>query len=73
MIIRANGLKAWLFILGVAVILIAILVVAFNVLLFLLPIILIIIIMSYLFRILNKVKKGGTQDFVEAKFRIKKK
>ena len=72
MIIKARGIKAWLIILSVLLIIILFLIFLFNLLLFLLPLILIILAVSYLFRILNKLKKEKDNDIIDIDFKIKK-
>lgn len=72
MILRTTGLKAWIVILITLAFLIAVLIVMFHVLLFLLPIIIILVILGYLFRMLNKVKKGEKKDYVDVKYKVKR-
>jgi len=71
MIIRARGIKAWLWILGVLLLAIVVLVILFNLFVLLLPIIIIIALLSYFFRMLNKVKKEPSKDYVDVKFKIR--
>jgi len=72
MIFKARGIKAWLIILSVLLVIILFLIFLFNILLFLLPLILILLAVSYLFRILNKLKKGKNKDFIDIDFKVKK-
>ena len=73
MIVRAEGLKAWLLILVVFLGVLVLLVIIFQILMFLLPIILVLLLMGYLFRKLNAAKKKGkNNDFVDVEFRVKK-
>ena len=72
MILRANGIKAWIFLLIVLVGVILLLLLIFNIFLFLLPLIIIIVIVSYLLRMLNKVKKDKPKDYIDIDFKIKK-
>jgi hypothetical protein len=72
MIIKVRGLKVWLIVLGVLAFGIFILILLFNLLLFLLPLIALLIIVSYLFKMLNKVKKGKNKDYIDIEFREKK-
>ncbi len=67
----ANGIKAWLIVLGVLLLIIVILVAIFHAFVFLLPLIIIFVVISYLFRILNKLKKRESH-FIDIKHKIKK-
>ena len=73
MIYTTKGIKAWLWILGIIIIAIVVLVLLFNLFLLLLPVILIFIIVGYLYRMLNKVKKGQKKDpnVIDAEFKVK--
>ena len=72
MIVKINGIKAWMFALIAVAIVLGILLLIFNLILFLLPIIIILFLVSYFFRILNKLKKGKKSDHIDINFRIKK-
>ena len=72
MIIRTRGIKAWIVILGILFLTILFLIFIFNVILFLLPLVLVLLIVSYLFRMLNKVKKEDKKGFIDVKYRVKK-
>ncbi|HLC98188.1 MAG TPA: hypothetical protein VJC21_05410 [Candidatus Nanoarchaeia archaeon] len=73
MIVRAEGLKAWLLILVVFLGVLVLLVIIFQVLIFLLPLILVLLLMAYLFRKLNTAKKSGKKkDFIDIVFNVKK-
>ena len=81
MFIQARGIKAWIAILIAIIIAIVILVFIFNLIILLLPVILILLVLSYFFRILNKVKKGGTKRsrksekpkmFIDVKHKVKR-
>ena len=67
-----RGVKAWIVTLIVLAVIVTAIVLVFQLLLFLLPLILIIIIVSYLFRMLNKVKKEEPQDYINIKYKVKK-
>ena len=73
--IQARGIKAWLIILLILAFIIAIFVVLFRIVMFLLPALIILIIASYLFTILKKVKKGKIEkensNTINAKYKIK--
>jgi hypothetical protein len=71
MIIKINGIKAWITILVFIVITIAVLALIFHIVLFLIPVIIVIFILSYLFRMLNKVKKGKPKDYIDIEFKEK--
>ena len=49
-----------------------ILILLFNLLLFLLPLIALLIIVSYLFRMLNKLKKEEPNNYIDVKYKVKK-
>ena len=72
MIVKASGMRALLFLLVFLAIVVALGILIFRVVLFLLPLILIIIAVSYLFKILNKLKKDKKKDYVDIGFRVKK-
>ena len=72
MILQIRRVKAWIMILVFLIITVAVLALAFNILLFLIPIVIVIIIASYLFRMLNKVKKEKPKDYIDIKFKEKK-
>ena len=73
MIVRAEGLKAWLLILVVFLGVLFLLIIVFQILIFLLPIILVLLLMGYLFRKLNAAKKGSKKkDFIDIVFNVKK-
>ena len=72
MIYTARGLKAWIIGLVILALIIVVLVLVFQLLIFLLPIILIIILLSYFFRILNKLKKEKPKNTIDVKYRIRK-
>ena len=73
MIYKVNGVKASLVGIIFIVVLIVILIVAFNLLIFLIPLILILLLASYFFKILNKLKKEPTKDYIDIKHKVKKK
>ncbi len=74
MIFTVKGIKAGLWVLGIILVAIVVLILLFNVFLLLLPIILIFIIVGYLYRMLNKVKKDKNKDrnVIDADFKVKK-
>ncbi|MDP3640187.1 MAG: hypothetical protein Q8R53_03220 [Nanoarchaeota archaeon] len=73
MIVRAEGLKAWLLVLVVSLGVLVLLIIVFQILMFLLPIILVLLLMGYLFRKMNAAKKTGKKkDFVDVKFKMKR-
>ena len=72
MIIAARGVKGLLILLAGIFVAIVILLIAFNLLIFLLPLIIVLVLLSYLFRILNKVKKGKSNDYINIDFRVRK-
>ena len=72
MILHLRGIKAWIAVLGVLIVAIVVLVILFNLLILLLPIIILILILSYFFRMLNKVKKEEPQDYINIKYKVKK-
>jgi len=65
----ARGVKAWIIGLLILAGVIFVLVLLFQLLIFLLPLILIIIVVSYLFRMLNKVKKEQPKDYINIKYK----
>lgn len=67
-----SGIKIWLITLGVILLVIIFLVLVFQILFLLLPFILILILFSYFFKILNKVKKEKKEDYLEAEFKVKR-
>tara|TARA_Y100000294_G_C8236856_1_gene209094 strand:- start:226 stop:441 length:216 start_codon:yes stop_codon:yes gene_type:complete len=71
MIFQARGLKAWIAILIAVIIAIVILVLIFNLMILLLPIVIILLILSYFFRMLNKVKKAPKKDYIDIKHKVK--
>ncbi len=71
MLLRTAGIRALVIILFILVFLIAVLIVIFQILLFLLPVIIILFVLGYLFRALNKAKKGKKKDYLEAKYKVK--
>jgi len=72
MIFKAKGIKALFFIILIFIVAIAVLVFIFQLFLFLLPIILLFLVLGYLFRKLNKVKKETNKDYIDVKFKVKK-
>jgi len=70
MIFQARGIKAWLGMLVLLIIVLLVVVVAFNLLILLLPVVLVVAVISYLWRMLNKVKKED--NVVDVKFKVKK-
>ena len=54
------------------VITIVILALIFQIVLFLIPVALVLLILSYFFRMLNKVKKGKPKDYIDIEFKEKK-
>ena len=70
--IIVRGVKAWIIGLLILAGIIAIIVLILQLFIFLLPLIIIIAIVSYLFRMLNKVKKEEPQDYINIKYKIKK-
>jgi hypothetical protein len=69
MILHLRGIKAWIAVLGVLIVAIVVLVILFNLLILLLPIIILILILSYFFRMLNKVKKEPSKDYIDVRFK----
>ena len=72
MFVQIKGIKAWIAILIAVIIAIVILVFVFNLIILLLPVIIILIVLSYFFRMLNKVKKGKTKEYIDVKAKVKK-
>ena len=72
MIFRIRGIKAWISILVFLVIAITIIALIFQVVLFLIPVAIVLLILSYFFRMLNKVKKGQPKDYIDIEFKEKK-
>jgi hypothetical protein len=72
MIFRIRGIRAWIMILVFLVITIVILALIFQIVLFLIPVALVLLILSYFFRMLNKVKKGKPKDYIDIEFKEKK-
>jgi len=64
-----RGVKAWIIGLIVLAIIIVILFFILQLFIFLLPLIIIIAIVSYLFRMLNKVKKEQPKDYIDIKYK----
>jgi 4-amino-4-deoxy-L-arabinose transferase-like glycosyltransferase len=67
----ATGIKAVIVGLGILALVIIVLVATFHVIIFLLPLILVLILLSYFFKMLNKIKKGKKKDYVDVKFKVK--
>lgn len=77
MIVTARGLKAWLWILGIILVVIVGLIIVFHILMILLPIVIVLLIIGYLFKMLNKVKKGEPKDnkkkeYIDVEHKLKK-
>jgi hypothetical protein len=72
MIFRIRGIKAWISILVFLVIAITIVALIFQLVLFLIPVAIVLLILSYFFRMLNKVKKGQPKDYIDIEFKEKK-
>ena len=72
MMIRLRGIKAWIMILVFLVITITVLALIFHIILFLIPVILVLLVLSYFFRMLNKVKKDQPKDYIDIEFKEKK-
>ena len=72
MIFRIRGIRAWIAILVFLVITIVVLALIFQIVLFLIPVILVLLILSYFFRMLNKVKKDKPKDYIDIEFKEKK-
>jgi hypothetical protein len=72
MIIKIRGIKAWITILLFVIIAVAVLALVFQILIFLIPLIIVLVILSYFFRMLNKVKKDQPKDYIEVEFKDKK-
>ena len=72
MIFRIRGIKAWISILVFLVIAITIVALIFQIVLFLIPVAIVLLILSYFFRMLNKVKKGQPKDYIDIEFKEKK-
>jgi len=72
MLYTVRGLKAWIIALFAILVVAVILVLVFHLLLFLLPIAIIILVLSYLFKMLNKVKKEKPKDVINVKYKVKK-
>lgn len=73
MVLVLRGLKAWVVTLIVIILIILFLIVVFNLFIFLLPFILILFLLGYFFRLLNKLKKNKKKNYINAKFKVKKK
>ncbi|MBU1632575.1 MAG: hypothetical protein ABH824_06055 [Nanoarchaeota archaeon] len=67
-----RGIKAWMIALVIFLAIIIFLIIIFQIFIILLPIIIILIILSYFFKMLNKIKKEKHKDFIDVKFKIKK-
>jgi hypothetical protein len=72
MIFRIRGIKAWISILVFLVIAITIVALIFQIVLFLIPVAIVLLILSYFFRMLNKVKKGQPKDYIDIEFKEKR-
>ena len=72
MVIQLRGIKAWLVTLVALIVITVALFLVFQILIFLLPLAILIVVVFYFFRILNKVKKDQTKEYVDIKFKIKK-
>ncbi len=72
MILRVRGIKAWIYILIALIIIIVVAIAAFHIILFLLPLIILIFLVSYFFKMLNKVKKGDSKGYIDINFKVKK-
>ena len=68
-----RGVKGWIIALGILAAAILILFLVLQLFIFILPLIIIIAIVSYLFRILNKVKKEEPKGYINVKYKEKKK
>ena len=69
MIFRIRGIKAWISILVFLVIAITIVALIFQLVLFLIPVAIVLLILSYFFRMLNKVKKEPSKDYIDVRFK----
>jgi hypothetical protein len=56
--INVSGVKAWIIILVILAFIIAILIILVKLFLFLIPLLILVAILWYLFKVLNKFKKG---------------
>lgn len=69
--IEARGIKAVIISLGTIFIIIVLLLLVFNFLVLLLPLIIVIFLMSYSFKVLNKLKKEKPEDYLDVHFKVK--
>jgi hypothetical protein len=67
-----RGVKGWIVGLAVLAAVILILFLVLQLFILILPLIIIIAIVSYLFRMLNKVKKEQPKDYINVKYKVKK-
>tara|TARA_Y100000310_G_scaffold345531_1_gene466118 strand:- start:40047 stop:40265 length:219 start_codon:yes stop_codon:yes gene_type:complete len=72
MIFTLRGWKAIILILGILFLAMLFLIFLFKLLWFLLPLLIVLFLISYLFKMLNKLKKDKPTDIIDIPFRIKK-
>ncbi|MDP3734600.1 MAG: hypothetical protein Q8R37_05210 [Nanoarchaeota archaeon] len=69
--IKAHGIKGIMLALATLFVIIVILILAFQFIILILPLIVIFIILSYLFKIFNKLKTEKPKDYIDVRFKVK--